>query len=205
MSIAKGFGAMVAVILAFNCVALLKAGDAWLGILYLLILLFPLSSVLFLRFRRPRLTVADSTEKLSHVLFALQGVALACWAFDLATTFYAIDVARVATEINPLGWPFGALGAFAYYGPTVALSYVLLFRMRQKVSVFAAIPMTTVMLLMGSMNLNAGIGNYGFFLSTASLAAEIRFSLLVVVLAANVVYALLLARVGGRLFPAGRA
>jgi len=128
-------------------------------------------------------------------LFALLGVALACWAYDLATTFYAIDVARVAFEVNPLGWPMGALGALAYYGPTVVLTYVLLFKVRQKMSLYAAVPITLVALSMGAMNLNAGVGNFGFFLEYASISASIRINLLALVAAVDLAYVALMAKV----------
>ena len=127
-------------------------------------------------------------------MFFLQGAALACWAFDLATTFYAIDIARVAEEINPLGWPLGAVGAMSYFVPTVILTYVLLFRIKQPVALGAAIPMTSIMLLMGSMNLNAGAGNFGFFIATASLSAGIRLNLFALVIAADLAVAIMLAR-----------
>ncbi|HTY75574.1 MAG TPA: hypothetical protein VMD05_08415, partial [Candidatus Nanoarchaeia archaeon] len=118
--------------------------------------------------------------------------ALACWAYDLATTFYAINVARVAAEINPLGWPLGALGAFAYYFPTVILTYILLFRLREKISFYAAVPMTVVALLMSSMNLNAGIGNFAFFVWTASLSAPISYNLTAFVAILDLVFVAIL-------------
>jgi hypothetical protein len=114
-------------------------------------------------------------------LFALQGAAVACWAYDLATTFYAINVARVATEINPLGWPLGAVGALLYYVPTVILTYVLLFRLRAKISIYAAFPITAVALLMGAMNFNAGLGNFTFFVWTASLSTPMRYYLMALI------------------------
>ncbi len=114
---------------------------------------------------------------------------MAFWAYDLATTFYAIDVARVAYEVNPLGWPLGALGALTYYAPTVVLTYVLLFRIRQKTSLYAAVPIAAVALLMGSMNLNAAIGNFQFFLAYASIPVGIRYNLFAVILAVDLVYA----------------
>ncbi len=190
-SIAKGFFAAIAAVSIFSIISLLKGGDAWLGLLYFLILLIPFSGAAYFWGTRKNCVSkrTDSFEKWSQILFGLQGVALGCWAYDLATTFYAIDVARVAFEVNPLGWPLGALGAFAYYAPTVILTYVLLFKIRQKISVYAAIPMTIVMLLMGSMNLNAGIGNFQFFRITAGLPTEIRFNLLAAILAVDMVYA----------------
>ena len=128
----------------------------------------------------------------------MQGVALACWAYDLATTFYAINIWGLAYETNPLGWPLGAAGALAYYAPTVIFTYVLLFRIKQTTSLYAAVPMTVVALLMGFMNLNAGIGNYQFFIVSASVPAAVRYNLLAVVLAANLFCAATLATSAGR-------
>lgn len=194
--LAQGFLAMTAVIWILNVIALAKGGDAWLGMLYFLILLIPLSSAAYLRFVRKKNgeAKASSSEKWSQILFSLQGVVLACWAYDLVTTYYAIDVARVATEINPLGWPLGAVGALVYYAPTVVLTYVLLFRIKQKVSFYTAIPITALSLYMGSMNLNAAIGNFNFFVETAWLATGTRYVLLATVAAVNLVFIAVLAR-----------
>jgi hypothetical protein len=178
---------MVAVTSLFSIIALVRGGDAWLGLLYFLILLIPLSSIVCLRFRTKKNATGkvDSFEKWSRILLSLQGVVLACWIFDLATTFYAIDVAKVATEMNPLGWPLGAVGAFMYYGPTVVLTCFLLFKQKQKMSLYTAAAITALSLYMGAMNLNAGIGNFSFFVTTASLNGAIRYSLLALVVAAN--------------------
>jgi hypothetical protein len=187
---------MTAVTSIFSIAALFRSGDAWLGLLYLLILLIPLSGAAFFWRRRKMGSTpkVDSYWKWSSFLFALLGVALACWVYDLATTFYAIDIARVAFEVNPLGWPLGALGAFAYYGPTVTLTYVLLFRIRQKMSLYAAVPITLVALYMAAMNLNAGVGNFAFFLENAALSVGIRYNLLALVATVDLAYAVMLAK-----------
>jgi hypothetical protein len=181
-SLAVGFLAMTAAVSMYSIVTLICSGDAWLGLLYLLILMFPLSFGVYLsRSPSAHASKPSSSEKHGNILFALQGAAVACWAYDLATTFYAINVARVATEINPLGWPLGAVGALLYYAPTVILTYVLLYRLRAKISVYAAFPITAVALLMGSMNLNAGVGNFTFFVWTASLSAPTRYYFLALI------------------------
>jgi hypothetical protein len=193
-SIAEGFFAMATIIALFSIVTLIRSGDSWLGMLYLLILVMPVSAagVLWNKTRKTRPSTT-TLQKLTQALFALLGIALACWSYDLATTCYAIDIAKVATEINPLGWPWGALGAFTYYGPTTLFTYVLLVKIKQKMSVYAAIPMVFVALLMGSMNLNAGIGNFQFFVSTAHIAASIRMDLLAIVAVADLTYLAILA------------
>jgi hypothetical protein len=191
---------MTAAIALFCILVIIRGGDAWLGLLYLLILLIPISSAAYM-WRRRKNTFSlqvGSYEKGSNFLFALQGAALACWVYDLATTYYAIDVARIAYEVNPLGWPLGAIGALVYYAPTVILTYVLLFRVKERISVYAAIPMTLVVLCMGSMNLNAGIGNFNFFLTSACLPTGIRYNLLAIILLADLVYAATLATVARR-------
>jgi len=178
----------------YSIIALIHGGDAWLGLLYLMILAIPFSFGVFQwrkrTFDASKLSLAG---KLGSILFALQGATLACWAYDLATTFYAINVARIATEINPLGWPLGALGALSYYVPTVVLSYVLIFRLKAKVSLYAAIPITVVALFMGSMNLNAGMGNFTFFIWTTSVSGSVGYDLMTLVVAVDFAFAAVLA------------
>jgi hypothetical protein len=125
-------------------------------------------------------------------LFVLSGAVLAFWIFDLTTTFYAINVTRIATEVNPLGWPLGMLGAFAYYGPTLTLSYVLLFRIRENIAFYAAVTVTAVALGMALMNLHAGTLNLEIFTGTAPLAAEIGYGFLGLVLAIGFLFPRLL-------------
>jgi hypothetical protein len=106
---------------------------------------------------------------------------LAFWIFDVATTFYAVNVTGLAVELNPLGWPLGILGALAYYAPTLFFSYVLLFKMKDRLSFYGAIPVTLITIGMGTMNLVAGAQNFQVFVDTAALATGIRFELLAVI------------------------
>jgi hypothetical protein len=48
--------------------------------------------------------------------------------------------------------------------------------------------MTFVALMMGAMNLNAGIGNFHFFVISATLSATIRYDFLAFVFASNVIF-----------------
>lgn len=183
-SLALGFSATTLIVWASNTIILVKNQIVWLTTLGLLVLLLSLSSAASLWFSKNRnaTTSVKPTDRFRFMLFSLQGTALACWIFDLTTTYYAIDVTRVATEVNPLGWPLGLLGAFAYYGPTITLSYVLLFRIREKSSLYAAAPITVVALFMGFMNLHAGTLNIQFLTQTASLATELGYLLLSMIL-----------------------
>lgn len=123
--------------------------------------------------------------KWREIVFSFQGIALACWTYDLLTTYYAVDVTGLAVEVNPLGWPLGILGALAYYGPTVILSYFSLFKIKEKISLYASIIMTVVMLYMGSLNLIAGAQNYKIFVYTVTISPNIYYGLLALILTIN--------------------
>jgi hypothetical protein len=192
-SLAQGFLVTTGLIWLFNVAAILRGGDAWLGLTYLLILLIPTSTLLLLKVKA-KFPQANDKAKWRNLLFCFQGVALGFWMFDLATTFYAINITGLAVELNPLGWPLGILGALAFYGPTLIFSYLLLFRLKGKVPLYAAIPLTVLTLVMGSMNLMAGAQNFQVFVDTAALATGIRFNVLSVLVTLNVAVPLMLNR-----------
>jgi len=79
--------------------------------------------------------------------------------FDVFTTFYAIDYLGIAGEMNPLGWPLGALGALIFYIPAYIFSYILLFKLQTRYSPAATILIAILALGLGTMNLLAGIHN----------------------------------------------
>jgi hypothetical protein len=194
-SLGQGFLIATGLVWLYNIAELTRTGNGAIGLLYLLILLIPLISILRLRFRKNQCSTAvDSTSKWREIIFSFQGVALSCWSFDLLTTYYAIDVSGIAVEINPLGWPLGIIGALAYYGPTLILSYYLLFKVKESISMYAAVPMTVVMLLMGSMNLFAGAENFKIFVYTVTINPSIYYGLLAVIVATNLVIQLALKR-----------
>ena len=193
-SLAQGFLVATGLVWIFNIVSLIRSGDAWLGLMYLLILLIPASSITLLKLKDNSHRMPEDSGKWRNLLFSFQGVALGFWIFDIITTFYAINVTRLAIELNPLGWPWGILGAFAFYGPALTFSYVLLFRMKEKVSLFAALPLTLLTLGMGTMNLVAGAQNFQVFVMTASLATGVRYSLLMLIVTLNLVVPLTLKR-----------
>ena len=193
-SLAQGFLVATGLIWIFNIAALILRGDAWLGLMYLLILLIPASSITILKLKNTKHTSPDDSHKWRNLLFSFQGVALAFWMFDIITTFYAINVTGLAIELNPMGWPWGILGAFAFFGPTLVFSYVLLFKMKEKISLYAALPITLITLGMGTMNLVAGAQNFQVFVDTAALATGIRYSLLGLIVAVNLAVPLTLKR-----------
>jgi hypothetical protein len=193
-SLAQGFLVASALVWCFNVASLIRGGDAWLGVVYGLILLIPAVGLTYLKLKTPKTATPQKNMKWRNLLFSFQGVALAFWSFDLLTTFYAINITKLAYELNPLGWPLGILGALAYYGPTLVFSYVLLFRLKEKVSLVAAVPLTVLTLAMASMNLMAGAQNFQVFVMTASLASGMRYEALALVLAVNLAMPLALKR-----------
>ena len=193
-SLAQGFLVATGLIWLFNIASLIESGDAWLGLMYLLILLIPTSSITLLKLKKTSHKPSDEAHKWRNLLFSFQGVALGFWAFDIVTTFYAINVTGLAIELNPLGWPWGMLGALAFYGPALVFSYVLLFRMKEKISFYAALPLTVVTLGMGTMNLLAGAQNFQVFIDTAALASGVRFGLLTLIVSLNLAVPLALNR-----------
>jgi hypothetical protein len=193
-SLALGFLVATGLIWIFNVAALVVGGDAWLGLMYLLIMLIPIYSLTILKLKKSNSTPRENSQKWRNLLFSFQGVALGFWMFDIITTFYAINVTRLAIELNPLGWPWGILGALAFYGPTIMFSYVLLFKMKEKICLYTALPLTFLTLGMGVMNLVAGAQNFQVFVATASLASGVRPGLLALIVLADLAVPLALRR-----------
>jgi hypothetical protein len=193
-SLAQGFLVATGLIWLFNIASLMLNGDAWLGLTYLLILLIPTSSLLILKLKHPPQQPLDGKAKWRSLLFSFQGVALGFWMFDITTTFYAINVTGLAIELNPMGWPWGILGALAFYGPALVFSYVLLFKIKETISLYAAIPLTLVTLGMSTMNLVAGAQNFQVFIATATLSTEIRYEMLALVITVNLAVPITLKR-----------
>ena len=197
-SLAQGFLVATGLIWLFNVAALVVSGDAWLGLMCLLIMLIPVTSLTRLKKKNNSSKPRDDVYKWRSLLFSFQGVVLSFWLFDILTTFYAINVARTSIELNPLGWPWGMLGAAAFYGPTMVFSYVLLFRLKEKVSLYAALPLTLLSVGMGVMNLVAGAQNFQVFVDTAALASGVRYGLLMLVVAVNLALPLMVKRMSAQ-------
>jgi hypothetical protein len=140
-------------------------------------MLLPITSLVVLKLSNFNHLTLDRTLNWRLLLFSFQGVALAFWAFDLLTTFYAINISGIAIEVNPLGWPLGILGAATFYLPALVGSYVLLFKLNGKAPLYAAIPFTLLTLTMSAMNLLAGAQNFQVFVDTAAIASTTRLGL----------------------------
>jgi hypothetical protein len=71
----------------------------------------------------------------------------------------------------------------------------LLFRLKEKVSLYATLPLTLVTLGRGMMNLIAGAQNFQVFIDTVALAAGMRYSFLGLIVAVNLAVPLTLRRI----------
>lgn len=101
---------------------------------------------------------------------------------------------KLSHRAKSAGLAWGILGALAVCGPTLVFSYVLLFKMKEKISFYAALPMTLITLGMGTMNLVAGAQNFQVFVDTAAVATGIRYGLLALIVTVNLVVPLTLKR-----------
>ncbi|MDH7478345.1 MAG: hypothetical protein QHH17_08210, partial [Candidatus Bathyarchaeota archaeon] len=121
---AKGFLTMTVIIWILNIAAFFMLEKTLAATLFLLILVIPVSIVAYegWRWKKEKENV-DRLDKLRQILISIYGVSFACWIFDIGSTYYAIDVLGVAAEQNPLGWPFGALGALIFYIPAIVFAY----------------------------------------------------------------------------------
>ena len=160
-SVSYGFLTMASIICLFTFGWLHRYVDVWVALSCLLSLAIPLliRAVLFLKGLGGKNQTKTIDEKGKNFLMSLQGVALACWSFDIGTTFFSVNI-RGDVELNPLGWPLGILGAAVYYISAVIGVYFLLYKTKAKGSFYAAIVLTVLTLFMGYLNLNAGMTNF---------------------------------------------
>jgi hypothetical protein len=191
---------MLVAIWICNIIALVIAGDVLTASLFFLILLIPISIIIYTFSKRQENSSERATvyEKLKTFLIPLHGAAFACWTFDVSTTFYAIDVVRKAAELNPLGWPLGAIGALIFYVPAIIFTYTLLFRIKQKESLVVAAVITVLAACLGLMNFNAGAQNFRFFLNSVSFTMEGYSFLFSLVVAVDLIYAVAFAKLARR-------
>lgn len=183
---ANGILVMAVILLSLSIVTCFVQAYTWLIPFFLLILLIPVSIIAheFQRFMNKKQRAAR-LDRLKHILIASYGACLACWAFDVALTSYAINAMGIASELNPLGWPLGAVGALIFYVPAFVFTYFLSFRMKQKHSILAALIVTILSLYIGFMNFIAAGQNFSLilaYLAPPSLATYVYlFSIALVV------------------------
>lgn len=158
---AQGFTTMASAIWILTCAWVPTDINVWfgLGLFLLLAVPFTLRGIGFLKSLTREMQTQARVKQVKSILMSFQGVSLACWTFDVATTYLSVNI-RGNVELNPLGWPLGIVGAAAYYIPAVVGVYILLYKTKSKGSFYAAAVLTALTLFMGYMNLNAGITNF---------------------------------------------
>ncbi len=173
---AEGFLAMTVVIWIFNILSVVGLHSyAWIVWVYALVLLITIPLIVY-----AHLQGKSDVNRFRRILISMIGVPIACWVFDVTITYYIIDVRGWAVEVNPLGWPLGILGALLFYIPELAFMYLLLFKIKHKISNFAAIFLTFLALFMGFMNLAAGLQNFGVSSAYLPVLLEITFALIII-------------------------
>lgn len=150
--------------------------DLWVGLALFLFLAIPFAirSIFVLKGLIERKSAQNRVRQAKSVLMALQGVGFACWFLDVISTIFTVNINQTGFELNPLGWPFSATAALAFYVPITFVIYYLLFKMKSVESFYAAVILTVVMLSMSAMNLNAGLNNFSKIGSFTSSTAELE-------------------------------
>jgi hypothetical protein len=168
--VARGFLTMASVIYLFTFGWLPYYVDVWVALICFLFLAIPLliRAILFLKGSGEKHQTKTLVEKVKNFVVSLQGVALACWAFDVGTTYFSVNI-RGDVELNPLGWPLGIVGAAGYYIPAMIGVYFLLYKTKTKSSFYASVVLTALTLFMGYLNLNAGMTNFAHLRLFSSL------------------------------------
>ena len=138
-------------------------------------------------------------EQVKTFLMVTQGISLACWFLDIVTTFIVIDIRITGSELNPLGWPNGIIGAAIYYIPVILGTYFLLYKVKSKWSFYGAVILTATTLVMASMNLAAGINNFAnalqFFSQGTASSIIVGWSAVIFVLVITNVIVILKGRI----------
>ncbi|MGD6852017.1 MAG: hypothetical protein ACQCN6_08165 [Candidatus Bathyarchaeia archaeon] len=100
-------------------------------------------------------------KQAKNILMALPGVGLACWALDVLSTIFVIDISQSGQELNPLGWPYSAPVALAYYIPIIVIVYFLLYRVKSKASFYGAVAVSVATLTFAAISFVASLNNFG--------------------------------------------
>lgn len=105
--------------------------------------------------------IQTRVKQAKNILMALPGIGLACWFFDVLSTVFVIDISQSGQELNPLGWPYSAPVALAYYIPIIVVVYFLLYRVKNKASFYGAVAISAATLTFASISFLASFNNFG--------------------------------------------
>lgn len=159
-SVAQGFLVAATAIWLFDSLWLGQL-NAWIAIGLFLSLLIPFAirGVRYLKNMSEKQPVQTRIKQAKNVLMALQGGGFACWFADIISTIFVLDISQTGYEANPLGWPFGAIGALTYFVPITFVVYYLLYKNKAATSFYGAFAVTVVSVAMGTINFSASQQN----------------------------------------------
>jgi hypothetical protein len=181
---AKGVLSTTSIIWIVYCLLLIVTSTSLLfGSIGLIVLVVPFGMVSYQfikKVRQKEENTQKTIKKVKDLLISLQGFGIACWLFDIFTTFFALDVIRQANsyylwskyvEVNPLGWPLGIVVGLIAYVPSGLAVYYLLYKIKTTESLIAALFIAGLSFGVGFINLFSGIVNsYAFALGSISNA-----------------------------------
>jgi hypothetical protein len=164
-SVGQGFIAVASIISLFiTAIWLLNAYlSLWIGVPLFLFLAVPFAINCFSLFKEvnEKKPVQTQVKQAKNVLMALPGAGFACWFFDVLSTILVINLAQSGAELNPLGWPYSAPAALAYYIPITFVTYYLLFKIKKPASFWVAVAISAATLFMSARNFLAILNNFG--------------------------------------------
>jgi hypothetical protein len=179
-NVANGFVAMASVICLFvTFIKLLFYWTLWVGLPLLLVLAVPFFAACGMRVKKfeEQTPIQTRVKQAKSFLMGVHGVGLACWFFDVLSTIFNININQNGTELNPLGWPYSAPAALAYYVPITFVVYYLLFKVKSKASFYGAVVVSFLSLFMAARNLGASLYNFTG-LRSASATADLQILLI---------------------------
>jgi hypothetical protein len=161
------------------------------ALFFLLILMAPISIIIYRYVKRKTETEeANLLDILRQILVCIYVISFTSWMFDVGTTYYVLDVLSINIELNPLGWPLGALGALLFFIPAMILTYLLLFRVKKIYAILVAMIITVLTLYLGFQNFIAAGQNLSFIDPSVSAVSEVYRYLFVAALACDITYVL---------------
>jgi hypothetical protein len=142
------------------------------GLVLFVVLAVPFIGACFFRVKafHEKQPIQIRVKQAKNLLMGVQGIGLACWFFDIVSTVFNVNINQNGTEMNPLGWPYSAPAALAYYIPIAFVAYFLLFKVKSKASFYGAVVVSFVSLFMASRNFLASMANFVGLNSVSAVA-----------------------------------
>jgi hypothetical protein len=185
----RTFLLMTTTIFVLGTIIFLSLATTLVALFFLLILMAPISIIIYgYMNRKAKTEQASLLDMLRQVLVCMYSISFTSWIFDVCTTYYVLDVLNINVELNPLGWPLGALGALLFFAPVSILTYLLLFKVKKIYAIISAMITTVLTLYLGFQNFIAASQNLSFIYPSISATSQVYRYLFVAALACNITY-----------------